>query len=79
MRLHLNAALICFFTIILLDLIHKLNAFLLPAIFRWIYKHDDSPIVGDRDDCITHSDGHNQMTTEGESLFIYLPYSIFLC
>jgi len=28
-------------------------------------KHDDSPIVGDRDDCITHSDGHNQMTTEG--------------
>ena len=27
----------CFFTIILLDLIHKLIAFLLPAIFRWIY------------------------------------------
>ena len=26
-----------FFAIILLDLIHKLNAFLLPTIFRWIY------------------------------------------
>jgi len=42
-------------------------------------QHDDNTIAGDGVDCITHLDGHDQMTTEGERLFIYLPYSIFSC
>jgi len=42
-------------------------------------QHDDNTIFGDGADCITHLDGHDQMTTEGERLFSYLPYSIFPC
>lgn len=36
-------------------------------------QQDDNHIVGDGPGRISHPDGHNHMTTEGESLLIYLP------
>jgi hypothetical protein len=42
-------------------------------------QHDDNTFMVDRASGTAHPDGDNQMTYEGDNLFIYLPYGILPC